>query len=485
MKLFTTITATFLYLSTWATTYYVDATSGLDSNNGTSTATAWKTIAKVNSAALKAGDFVLFKRGEEFRGYYLNPKSGSPSGNITYGAYGTGAKPKLLGSYKATNTSIWSNVEGNIWRCKIPASYFPSSWLPNDVGNIIFNNEEFCGVKVLNASGLNAQGKYWSDINANTVDIYSVSNPATFYTNIELAINRHMVDQGGKSYITYENLDLRYIGAHGFAGSDVNHVWLKDLDISYIGGGLQKAGVRFGNGIELWESGNNITVERCRIDQCYDAAITPQGTNASTVFNLYYRNNIISNSEYSFEFFEYSGNSNTHDIYFENNTCINAGGGFGHNQRPDSKNGAHLMFWGFSGQSSNFIVRNNIFINSTERGALVGNNINKYTFDNNCWYDEKGMAMKIGNTTYNLPAKWNSYKTDSGQDANSIYTDPLLTPDYFLSAGSPCVDKGFSSPLVTSDFIGTLRPQGIGWDIGAYEFNPTSSSSETNFDKSF
>ncbi len=93
--------------------------------------------------------------------------------------------------------------------------------------------------------------------------------------------------------------------------------------------------------------------------------------------------------------------------------------------------------------------------------------------------------MKIGNTTYNLPAQWNTYKTGNGQDANSIYTNPLLTPDYLLSAGSPCIDKGVDAALVTADFIGTLRPQGIGWDIGAYEFNPTSTSSETNFDKSF
>jgi hypothetical protein len=45
-------------------TYYVDFTGGLDSNNGTSTGTAWKTVAKVNASSFSAGDNVLFKRGE-------------------------------------------------------------------------------------------------------------------------------------------------------------------------------------------------------------------------------------------------------------------------------------------------------------------------------------------------------------------------------------------------------------------------------------
>jgi hypothetical protein len=33
----------------WSATYYVDATNGRDTNNGTSELTPWKTIAKVNA----------------------------------------------------------------------------------------------------------------------------------------------------------------------------------------------------------------------------------------------------------------------------------------------------------------------------------------------------------------------------------------------------------------------------------------------------
>ena len=47
--------------------YYIDATSGMDSNDGLSPERAWKTISKANSAKLNPGDSVLVKRGEAWR----------------------------------------------------------------------------------------------------------------------------------------------------------------------------------------------------------------------------------------------------------------------------------------------------------------------------------------------------------------------------------------------------------------------------------
>ena len=47
-----------------ADTYYVSPT-GDDAKDGRSPAAAWKTVAKVNATAFKAGDQVLFARGGE------------------------------------------------------------------------------------------------------------------------------------------------------------------------------------------------------------------------------------------------------------------------------------------------------------------------------------------------------------------------------------------------------------------------------------
>ena len=98
----------------FALNYYVDATKGNDQNSGTTPTKAWKSIIKVNGVALLPGDSVLFKRGEVFRGNLI-PKSGSASGSITYGDYGTGNKPKILGSIQKNGLSDWVNEGGNIW----------------------------------------------------------------------------------------------------------------------------------------------------------------------------------------------------------------------------------------------------------------------------------------------------------------------------------------------------------------------------------
>jgi hypothetical protein len=87
-----------------ATTYYV-AAAGSDSNNGTSTSTAWQTIGKVNGSTFSPGDSILFNRGDAWYGTALTvPSSGSSGSPITFGAYGSGANPIVKGSVKL-NTS--------------------------------------------------------------------------------------------------------------------------------------------------------------------------------------------------------------------------------------------------------------------------------------------------------------------------------------------------------------------------------------------
>jgi hypothetical protein len=93
----------------WAATYYVGATNGNDSNNGASTLTAWKTVAKVNSSTFSPGDSILFKRGELWREKLDVPSSGSSGNHITFGAYGNGSKPLFLGSLDYDNPSRWKS----------------------------------------------------------------------------------------------------------------------------------------------------------------------------------------------------------------------------------------------------------------------------------------------------------------------------------------------------------------------------------------
>jgi hypothetical protein len=74
------------------TTYYVDSTDGNDSNSGTSTTGAWRTINRANALNLEAGDRLLFRGGQTFVGNLLldSEDAGTATRPVQVGSYGTG-----------------------------------------------------------------------------------------------------------------------------------------------------------------------------------------------------------------------------------------------------------------------------------------------------------------------------------------------------------------------------------------------------------
>jgi hypothetical protein len=351
-----------------------------------------------------------------------------------------------------------------------------------DVGNIILNDEQICGVKVWERSDLNSQGRFWYDEDNDLVEMCSVSNPGSYYSHVELGLNRLCVTVDNRSYVACDNLDLRY-GVFGVAGMSTHHIIVRNCDISFIGGEDQYGGsktLRYGNGVQFWNAAHDNIVEGCAFNQIYDAAVTAQGSDVAgfEVYNINFRNNVIRNSEYSLEFWEGGSLSRAHDIFFENNTCLSAGRGWGHAQRPDP-NGTHLMFFPFFAQTTNVYIRNNIFFDATEQSVRWWRkeDITATVLDNNCWYQSNGLLARIDlaagvgqvNITYDYATQWDAYRAATKQDFNSIHADPLINADLTLQASSPCVDAGKTTTTVQTDFHGTVRPQGAGYDIGAFE----------------
>jgi uncharacterized repeat protein (TIGR02059 family) len=107
-----------------ATDYYISS-AGNDTNNGLSSSTPWKTIAKVNSSfsLMKPGDRILFNRGDTFYGTLTVTKSGSAGNPITIGAYGTGTGPIITGF---TTISGWTNEGGGIYSKTISCQSNPN-----------------------------------------------------------------------------------------------------------------------------------------------------------------------------------------------------------------------------------------------------------------------------------------------------------------------------------------------------------------------
>jgi uncharacterized repeat protein (TIGR01451 family) len=109
------------------TTYYVSA-AGSDANNGLTTATPFKTIAKVNSLNLQPGDRVVFKCGDMWRGEMLMiTKSGASGSPITFGSYPTSDcadKPILSGTQPIGGWS--ASGTPNIYVSTLSAATFPN-----------------------------------------------------------------------------------------------------------------------------------------------------------------------------------------------------------------------------------------------------------------------------------------------------------------------------------------------------------------------
>ncbi len=86
----------------WGETYYVDFTGGddvhtfVEAQNQTTPWKTWEAFQGTNGAAFQSGDRILFKRGETWkRSDYGDCFRPSAMDGVTFGAYGTGDRPKI------------------------------------------------------------------------------------------------------------------------------------------------------------------------------------------------------------------------------------------------------------------------------------------------------------------------------------------------------------------------------------------------------
>lgn len=354
-----------------AAVYFVDSQNGSDTASGLSETSAWQSLTKVNTAALNPGDTVKFARGGIWRGS-LKPKSGTAGNPITYTCFGSEMlpKPRLYGSLPLNDPSYWEKAGTNLWRTAAPVTKVLSGTF-SDVGNLIFNGKS-AGIKCWSKEQLTANDYFWFEPDTRQVWLYSTINPGEKFDEIEAALrSAHVVNLVDVNNVVVSDFDVRYGAAHGFCVSNASYITIRDCDISWIGGGVQSINssgdpIRFGNGVEFWNSARDSIVEGCRIWEIYDAALTNQGTSKNDQRNITYRNNIIWNSEYSFEYWNKPAESVSENIIFTQNMCYNAGYGWGHSQRPDMKNGRHIMVWGNTSKSTNIVIADNIFAYASE-----------------------------------------------------------------------------------------------------------------------
>lgn len=94
-----------------ATDYYVDSVAGKDANSGTSPASAWQSLQKVDSTIFHPGDSIHFKAGSAWQGQLWPRGSGSPNHPIVIDKYGGGTLPAINGSGLAEDAVLLKNQQ--------------------------------------------------------------------------------------------------------------------------------------------------------------------------------------------------------------------------------------------------------------------------------------------------------------------------------------------------------------------------------------
>jgi hypothetical protein len=163
----------------------------------------------------------------------------------------------------------------------------------------------------------------------------------------------------------------------------------------------------------------------------------------------------------------------------QNNTFIGIG---------NVSNGAAMLIGeGDGGAMMNSLLtaENNIIINSArgivvDEGGGTGSISRSSVFRNNLFYNNNQdweFVSSIYGTDTTSPSTA-GYTVTGTVNLNPQFVS-ATTDNYHLQSTSPAIDKAYANGIA-SDFDGTSRPQGAGYDIGAYEY-VSAPTSGTNY----
>ena len=228
--------------STTGKTVYVDGTNGANTNNGTTPATAYKTLAKAMSVLL-AGDTVLIRQG-----FYREPldllagnvPTGTATNPITFGSYGDG-EVIIDGSTKVTG---WTLVSGTVWQA--PKTFNPVGIVVNEVPlRQVRQGQNGSTAPQDGLAGVTSgSGKWFNGTTVITADMGTTIGTG----DPNLADIVVPSDNGGQqhvyfyqhAYVTFKGLTVRGSGNAGIWGYGSN-ITIESCNIKFNG----KAGVDF------------------------------------------------------------------------------------------------------------------------------------------------------------------------------------------------------------------------------------------------
>ena len=353
------------------TTYYVSATG--NSLNGTDINDPMSLVT-VNTKKFFYGDRILFKRGDIFYGQLnINIDNTNNGKMIYFGAYGEGKNPTFSAAKIVVDNANWEKYQDKIYRINIDDenNFEGLKYHTIDSKNIGFmqtENGKIYGNLKNNIEELTSDYDFYFDLKY--LYIKSEKNPGELLGKVSFATKLDLIKMPSNS--EFENIDLKDTSAHGFVKKekDIENVYIHNCTINYIGGSLQfwidsDSKTRYGNGIEFWNGAKNVIIENNIINDIYDAAITFQG-NDGKFENIEIKNNIITNTSYSFELWASGTSTGMTNVNIYNNITINQGKGWGQQVRPNPHNSAEYVFYSYAKDARMDInIYNNTYYNST------------------------------------------------------------------------------------------------------------------------
>jgi uncharacterized repeat protein (TIGR02543 family) len=514
----------------FGTDYYVDPVSGNNSYSGTSTGNAWRTIAKVNSSYFAPGDRVLFKRGGVWRESLMPVSSGVAGAPVTFGAYGTGAHPVIAGSDNLTSGAYaWQrSARGtNEYFCNASGLNLPDAvWL----------NGAYCAKGTAGALG----DHQWAWANNDGLGFSTVylrddsGNPGTSGVLVEAAARGYSVYASGKSYLTFDSLEVRHADDNGYGFGVMYFLSCQNITIrNCIVHDISTTGIHFNgtgsanhlvqnntlyNALPTWDFScllgvyhtTGMTISRNTIYNAIGAVsvgLTVQGSSSGVTVE---QNNIYNCRGDHIYLRDYSSNNIIRHNY------LHDGAGNGVMIRQGANNnkvygnliveaGSGIAITDADGATSGNLVCNNTCYHQTNSSApgivVAGNHVGTQIRNNcvrtnsncalyidgaaagavssnyNCLYNTSSFRLVYYNGTNYLPGNFASYVSASGQDTSSKMLDPLFVNpgarDFSLQSTSPCLNAGTAlGTAVSADLArGSTWPNGV-QTLDQYSYGP-------------
>ncbi len=496
--------------------FYVDNGNPIsnDTNPGTQQL-PWLTIHKANRTVL-AGDTVIVKAGiyHDWIGPYA---AGTYDYPITYISepYHAAVLDGWIHVDSVATDTIWQQVNpdtANIWKRELISSAFTEAWM-DDTVRFGFPFPYTCDTLHFE------QGRSYIDSTGMLyVWLPEGETPDNHSWHVTLKSGIWLLNNNGLPRDKYVSAEGFTVQNYGLSGISVNVDYVKISNCISQKNGRAGIAVAFCNHVLIED---NIASENC-IGIGFSQGITAYSVYGT---DIVFRRN-ISHHNYDGAEPEHCGSDGNGFVFdtsppgsgatFINNVAYNnMGAGFGVYQ---SSNGIFINNTSFNNNlktviggechiigtaeypSNHLLFRNNIFAGG--RGSDRSSLHIKYSwanppvdvkFDHNLYYrqnaDEDSKLFELtfkcngGEEHLNLNiSEFQNLSLSSGDTLfephwgeGSFVANPVLTDwqtgGFSLPPDSPAIDNGNEDSAPHTDFYGTLRPQGKGYDMGAYEFS--------------